>query len=633
MNEPSLKIEVENKFPELKITNPMEIIKKNQLDEKKESIFYQKFFKYLLSAEPMGTKAIDFYNAIEKVSELLQHYIEYFPIIEFGFIKDYLLMDHVPISIYIDYFKCSTFEPNPRHVIQQFILKYQYFPMESIYTDMNLSNESKFSQLLKLFHYLANERQLVKARNLTLEDYSIIRARFELSSVLFEKHVQDYNFKKRLLYIKDKDHEPTEILPRKRQRVTKMSNNTLIHNYMNTSFFISKLRPWYTFDSMLIKLCEPGDSSFYEKEIKKGWFLPSALFYEQYGREGSRQEKNIFYTSENVGFQICYENSGKWYLQETRIFALEKSWKRHFKITKLDCLKRVLMKNMFNYEKIENDLKKALLMCLGDVLDTNVNLSQVYSLLGLSNSSSSIYDYFQRFYHLYGRIKKREPFGMLHYSLCFKLNECFLSWERVLDAPVDILFPEYFMYTMEEQQHLDTMWTNSFHNFMISCLSRSFKDYHLLLPNLTPVSLDSFKTHSGLLYHIYYDNELIDLHDLDLEENPNVFFDCDMVPTGKKGIGKLCEAPVYWNVKSSVCREMEHVSKEELMVTELTEVDLEELIGKMESGNVDETMFQVEEEEIQVLEEEPIEERDHDDDLEYGLEEADIDLDEFYGEA
>jgi hypothetical protein len=286
---------------------------------------------------------------------------------------------------------------------------------------------------------------------------------------------------------------------------------------------------------------------------------------------------------------------------------------------------------MFNYEKIENDLKKALLMCLGDVLDSNVNLSQVYSLLGLS-TCSSIYDYFQRFYHLYGRIKKREPFGMLHHSLCFKLNECFLSWERVLDAPVDILFPEYFMYSVEEQQHLDTMWTNSFHNFMISCLSRSFKDYHLVLPKFTPVSLDSMKIHSGLLYHIYYDNEWIDLHDLDLEENPNVFFDCDMVPTGKKGIGKLCEAPVYWNVKSNVTQEMVSVENQELIVTELTEKDLEELISKMERGIVDESMFQVEDEEIEVLEEEPIEERDHDDDLEFGLEEADVDLDEFYGE-
>jgi len=605
----------------------MDIIKKFNLDTKDESLFYKNFFQYVFDSQPMGTKAIDFLHAIEKAEETVQHYIAFFPSIEFNFIKDYLLMDHLSISVYIDFFNTCSFETNPRVILKDFIQKNKHVPMDMVFHNETLTLEEKVSKLKKLFEYLATERGMFMARNLTLEDYSRIRERQKTSKVPFEKLVNEYDFKKRLLYIKDLSSKP-EIIPDRVKKTFSTTRKSLVNSFVDFSFFISKLRPWSDYD-ILIRVQDNHSHSYYGKEMKKGWFQPSNVFYEHYGKPGARQENTIFYNGENVGFQIAYGKAGKWYLQDQSMFAQEMAWKKDPKMTSFEPLKRVLVQDLFNHEKLELSLQKTLLPCLADILDPQVNLGKVYSLLSLS-SSLSVYEYFKRFYHLYGRINKREPLEHLHHSLPYKLNECFFNFETILEAPLGLVFPEFHSYSEQEQNKINNVWESAFHQFIGTFLYRTFREYNINLPMITRKVLEKFEIHRDYLDTIYNDVEFLDLLDVDLEENSNPFLNSDLVPSGKKAIGRLCDPPSYWNnvEKIEKLESGENEMNPHFIVTELDHNDLENFVRQLE--NTDEVLVKGEEELESV--EETEEPRDDEDELEFALEDTEIDLEQFYGE-
>ena len=535
-------------------------------------------------------------------------------------------MDHLPISVYIDFFQTCSFETNPRIIIKDFIHKNKHAPMDMIFHSGALTLEEKASKLKKLFDYLASERGMFKARSMTLEDYSLIRERQKTSKLSFEKLVNDYDFKKRLLFIKGLSSKPEIIPDRVKKSSFSNSNKSLVNSFVDFSFFISKLRPWSDYD-ILIRVQDKCEHSFYGKEIKKGWFKPSNVFYEQYGKPGARQEKTIFYTGENVAFQVCYNKAGKWYLQDETLFAQEIAWKNDPKMTSFEPLKRVLVKDLFNHEKLELCLQKALLPCLADILDRQVILGKVYSLLGIE-SSLSVYEYFKRFYHLYGRIKKREPCEHLHHSLSYKLNECFFNFETILEAPLGLVFPEFYAYSENQQKKINEVWDSAFHQFIGTFLYRTFREYNIQLPMVTPKILGKLEIHTDYLDSIYVGKQFLDMLDLDLDEHSNPFLNSDLVPSGKKAIGKLCGPPCYWNVVEKFDKLVSGNEMEQIAITDLDHTDLENFVSQLE--NSDEIIVKAEEE-LELVEETE-EPRDDEDELEFALEDTEIDLDEFYGE-
>jgi hypothetical protein len=229
-------------------------------------------------------------------------------------------------------------------------------------------------------------------------------------------------------------------------------------------------------------------------------------------------------------------------------------------------------------------LKKKLLLALESLLDPQTNLSKLFNMLGFTQNCT-VYEYLQKFYHLYGRIK-REPCAVLHGSLGGKLSECLLAWDKILEAPLEIVFPEYFMYSVEDRQKIDTLWYNSFHNFVCSFLNHQLP-LTFALPK--PVSLEDLKMHKLDIFSIiFYNGDKVDLLDWD-EDDVNPYLDMSIVPYGKAGIGKMCESPPYWNTKVSSVEENE---KQVVAIKALSELILnEEVTVEHINNNIEGKVF------------------------------------------
>lgn len=602
----------------------MDLVKKHNLDSNIESEFYKRFFSYLFKTQVIGNKAEDFYNAIVKAEEPIQYDIKFYPSILFRFILDDFLMIKIPVTIYVKFFKTCEFEPSAEKSVFSFCNFYKYQPLDSIYLDKQLSRDQKAEQLAKIFSFLANERQLCTAKFLTLESYEEIRQQLDKCAVSFEDLVKQYDSKRRLLYIESLHSEP-KLLNYKRKIRTFTKGFTAAKK---DHYYISIMRPWCSFDSLLIQQQDSTiNRMYYGKEVKKGYYEPSLLFYQDYIEKGGRQEGELFYNASGHGFKIIYSiSNGKWKLQNEKLFAAENAWKQKPRPIEIDSLKHLKISQLENAESFQLILKKKLLLALESILDPQTNLSKVFIMLGFS-PNWTLYEYLQKFYHLYGRVK-REPCAVLHGSFGRKLAECLLAWDKISEAPLEIVFPEYFLYSQDDRHKIDILWYNSFHNFVCS-----FLNYQLPLSfaHPKPVSLEGLEMQKVDSYSIiYYNGEKVNLLDWD-EDNSNPFLDLSIVPYGKAGFGKMCEAPPYWNTNVSSTEELkkQHVAIVDKVAELLTETDVEDFIRQLELGTHNITVLDDGEEEHDNAQEEEEEVRDQEDALEFGLDDEEIDVESF----
>jgi len=624
VNKSNIKTEEEKDFLDPQVTKTsMDLVKKHHLDGNTEPEFYRRFFSYLFKTQVIGNKAEDFYNAILKAEEPIQNDIKFYPSILFRFILDDFLMIKIPVSIYVKSFKTCQFEPTAEKSVFSFCNFYKYQPLDSIYLDKKLSREEKAHQLGKIFSFLANERQLCNAKYLTLESYEEIRERLDKSAVSFEDLVKQYDNKRRLLYMESLDSEP-KLLDYKRMIRTFTKGFTA---RKRDHYYISIMRPWCNFESLLIQQQDSTiNRMYYGKEIKKGYYEPSLLFYQDYIEKGGRQEGEVFYNASGHRFKIIYSvSNGKWKLQNEKLFAAEKAWKQKPKPIDIDSLRHLKISQLENAESFQLLLKKKLLLALESILDPQTNLSKVFNMLGFSQNWT-LYEYLQKFYHLYGRIK-REPCAVLHRSFGGKLSECLLAWDKILEAPLEIVFPEYFLYSVEDGQKIDQIWYNSFHNFVCSFLNHQLP-LSFALPR--PVSLEGLEMRNLDIYSvIFYNGEKVNLLEWD-EDYVNPYLDMSIVPYGKAGIGKMCEAPTYWNTKVS---KVEQLDKQVVAIVDkvqqlLTEADVDDFIRQLELGTHNITVLEdCEEEQEDVQEEDEV--RDQEDPLEFGLDDEEIDVENF----
>lgn len=624
VNKTNIKTEVEKDFLDPQaIKKSMDLVKKHNLCVKEEPEFYRRFFSYLFKTQVIGNKAEDFYNAIVKAEEPIQNDIKFYPSILFRFIIDDFLMIKISVSIYVKFFKVCQFEPSAEKSVFSFCNLYKYQPLDSIYLDKKLSRDEKSQQLIKIFSFLANERHLCSAKYLTLEFYEEIRDKLDKTTLSFEDLVKQHDNKRRLLYMESLDSEP-KLLTYKRTVRTFTKGFTA---RKRDHYYISIMRPWCNFEHLLIQQLDSTiNRLYYGKEIKKGYFEPSLLFYQDYIEKGGRQEGEVFCNASGSRFKIIYSlSNGKWKLQNEKLFAVETVWKQKPKPIDIDSLRHLKISQLENAELLQSLLKKKLLIALESLLDPQTNLSKVYSMLGFSQNCT-VYEYLQKFYHLYGRIK-REPCAVLHGSLGGKLSECLLAWDKILEAPLEIVFPEYFMYSVDDQQKIDTLWYNSFHNFVCTFLNHQLP-VSFALPR--PVSLQGLKMHKLDIFSIiFFNGEKVDLLDWD-EDDVNPYLDMSIVPYGKAGIGKMCEAPAYWNTKVS---NSEQEDKQVVAIVDkvqqlLTEADVDDFIRQLELGTHDIKVLE-DEEELEVDEGEGEEVRDQEDALEFALDDEEIDVEAF----
>jgi hypothetical protein len=384
------------------------------------------------------------------------------------------------------------------------------------------------------------------------------------------------------------------------------------------------MRPWYNFDSLLIQQDSTINGLYYGKEIKKGYFEPSLLFYQDYIEKGGHQEGDVFINASGHRFKIIYRlSNGKWKLQNEKLFAVETAWKQKPKPIGIESLRHLKISHLENAELLQSLLKKKLLLALESLLDPQTNLVKLYCMLGFTENCT-VYEYLQKFYHIYGRIK-REPCAVLHGSLGGKLTECLLAWDKILEAPLEIVFPEYFMYSVDDRQKINMLWYNSFHNFVCTFLNHQLP-VSFALPR--PVSLEDLEIQKLDIFSIiFFNGEKVDLLDWD-EDNVNSYLDMSIVPYGKAGIGKMCEAPAYWNTKvSNVEQDKQIETVSEKVQQYLTESDVDDFIRQLELGTHDIKVLEVVEELEELQEEEEV--RDQEDAIEFGLDDEEIDIEQF----
>lgn len=573
----------DNKDMESK-TIPEQIInfKLNSIDER---VFYINFFKYFfkINKKPF-INVLDFYIRIKECQKLIQSHIKFYPSVDFKFLEDYFLMKYLNVSIVIDFFKSSDFTPTVNQNINSFINLYKNYPLDILYNNDKLSQKDKDKQFRKLFKDLAQKKDYTKARFLKLRHYEIIRKSMQKSKSSFLETLQCFDFKRFTKFIDANEKEIKLQKNIQKKFYIKKFNNI---NILNRHYILSFIRPWMKFDSIYIQssnsiLLEKSYKQFYDSNNfiihnDEKYFEPSIEFHKEYIKHNGKQINDTFISSNDYIFKIIYKYKNDIFQQDEELFNKEKEWNSY----------NIYMSSIKHFNKLKLNFKKYLIdtikSSLYNKLNTNFDIDIIVNLIiSKLDKNMDIYQVSRKIFNIIGRLD--QPMNKYHPSLLYKINNCFFKFENIINAPNNILWPEFYNYSENEQKLLFEDWQNSFKNFYYSFLKKILKEEYNLKFNFNyyPYHIINIANNNDLSNHIFKDNEYINLNIFD-EDTEDDFIDFNFVNHGKEVFGVMIDYPNYWIQKNEIINVEE--KKDKNIEEYITITDINDFIKELEVSN------------------------------------------------
>lgn len=600
-----------------------------KLDTIDERIFYINFFKYFFknNTKPF-VNVSDFYNRIKDLQKPIESSIKFFPSVDFKFLEDYFLMKYLNVSLVIDFFKSSDFTPTVGQNINSFINLYKNYPLDIIYNDDELSQKDKDKKFRKLFKDLSQKKDYSKARFLKLRHYEIIRKSMQKSKSSFLETLRCFDLKRFTKFI---DKNGKEIKLQKRI-ISKKSFNKKFYNNLGKHYILSFIRPWMKFDSIYI---QSSESIFYHSNNfiifnDQKYFEPSIEFHKEYIKNNGKQINDVFISSNDNSFKIIYKYKNEFFNQDEQLFAKEKEWNSYnIYMSSLKHLNKIT--KISNFKKYLIDTIKS---SLHNKLNINFNINVIINLIiSEFDYNLSIYKMSRKIFNIIGRLF--EPMNKYHLSLLYKINNCYLKFENIMNAPNEILWPEYYSYSVDDQKLLSKNWQICFYNFYYSLLQKILKQEYNLNFHFKHQILNKVKIiNNDLSENIYKDEKFIDLKSFD-EDTEDEYIDFNFVNHQKEVFGVMIDYPIYWIQNNEKLDEKKDKEKDEkIEITEyITFNDIEDYIKELEIS--DEIKFienelEEDDEEFEIVytEEQRDITRDEDDD---NLDDEILDIEDFLG--
>jgi len=613
----------------------LQSVKKFNLDEIHENQFFVNFFKFLFSQECNFKHTLHFYDCIVKYQKSIEKYINFFPSIEFKFLQDHFFIKHIEVNDIIHMIKNSTFTPSPRFFAQSIKNHFQIQPFITVFTDKKKSKSEKEKIMNDLFIDLSEtNKYLSHIKLFTISDFEIIKDRMEKYKTSFFYELSHHS-KKRYLVVIDKKGNKIHI-PRRKSKITTKKKNLNIHRYQDP--IISVLRPWIKYDKMYIRCLDESNCHFYNLSVtiqykNNLYYEPSWEFHKEYIKKQGKQKDTIYIMDssdtkyDKISFEILYTLKDHFWLQDEDTYMKQSQWDNYTVYPY--CIKHI--NNVVPHYKIQKYLVNILNHHFRGILHPNFNSEKIIKIImdSLEKKNLSVMDKCIKIFNIIGRCS-----GFLsqyHGSFLSKINNNYLFFDKLIDAPHEILWPELFFYSSSDQKILLDNWDQSAVQFYYFIMKLYLKEEYFLRfyykenhPTFSVCTMDV----PDLCDYIYENGHKICLKDFN-EDDPHSYLDFNYIANGLDLIDICVEAPIYW-IRSLTNNE----NKQEIIETKKEIIKIEDLYNFLQKIENDEIKFLPHEEDDQAYvidddlnEEQKENERDEDDNLDDEI----IDIDEFFG--
>jgi hypothetical protein len=595
------------------------------------------------------------YNQLRKQEEKLGECAPFHLMPVIAHIPFHLWMGLVPVEVHLIWLRATDFSASS---ISSFLRAHELRPMECILEDPNRSDEEKEVMIKQRWSWLADQPRMSSAlRFLSTRDFFLLKEKsVKLSSsigFLQLLHLYDYPDRGHLLLLDILGKNVLEHPSKRKRRSCVSGCGSAATRFLTIKrqlpWLCSVFRPWipYDFHTMLIQPVESTTStctamsSYLGKQVRKGWFEPAMRFHQAYLEKGGGVQKGNVYecsTAGNLKFRIVYGvGEDSWRLQNEDTLAREKAWASRSRlllsVTALQ--KHLCMDHLPDGSIVARSVYYDLSAHDDDDVLLPLSLLKEVVCSCSQHEKEKVADVLSRIYHVYGRLCRKEPLAPYHTSLRYKMKHLLHRDARLFTTPVGFLFPEYYYYSQDERALLDNAWKKASDRFvsrmLVAILGResgftlikhSNNSSTLSLPRIRQAVSSEERC---LVYsqaseeHLKINAEILDL----LDDDEVMHLDEETIRQG----GRHQNRPIV----VSTTDDHTAVSDIDGERKKMNEEDIEAFIQELEQGKV---MITAELEDIEVDTTTDIENPEALDDEvidEDGLEEVEVDVDEFYG--
>lgn len=156
-------------------------------------------------------------------------------------------------------------------------------------------------------------------------------------------------------------------------------------------------------------------------------------------------------------------------------------------------------------------------------------------------------------YEVVGRLHPFFPLSRHHGVLRERIRHLYFSLEKLVELPMDLVFPEYFLAKDEHRVAMDKVWDAHFEEFqsclLTQCACESFGAAGAGTLTTAPHTIRTVSRVLDRNIHIREDRTVRMLGDDGWEvswEDTDFFWDEDIVPQGLEALGLFVEAPSYY---------------------------------------------------------------------------------------
>lgn len=297
--------------------------------------------------------------------------------------------------------------------------------------------------------------------------------------------------------------------------------------------------PWAS--SCTLVPMDPATLPLSEKQFASQYFDPSTTFSGSVlmwcGKVPFRVEYRKKDGSRVVQTEAMYE--------EHKRYREEKGWEVRMK--RLPVHEREVWNNM---------ILKWVSFSLSSFLDPKMYDVEMMSRLIVKPvfSATTLGERVRLAYNVVGRLHPYFPLSRHHGVLRQRIQHLYFSLETLVELPLDLLFPEYFLDKDTHQKSMDKLWALHLEEFRASLLVQCAQESFHAMGGGTLPAKEVLVVRKSLDRNTYVhkDRRVTTLTKEWCDEWENFFWDEDVVPQGLDSLYSFVEAPGYFRFQKPV---------------------------------------------------------------------------------
>jgi hypothetical protein len=291
--------------------------------------------------------------------------------------------------------------------------------------------------------------------------------------------------------------------------------------------------PWAT--SFTLVPMDPATLPLSEKQFASQYFDPSTTFSE-----------NVLLWCGKVPFRVEYERK-----DGTRVVQTETHYEQHKRYREEKGWEVRMRRLPLHEREVWNDMilswVSSSLTSFLDPLTYDVGMMSRLIVKPLL-SKPTLDERVRLAYEVVGRLHPHFPLSRHHHVLRQRIQHLYFSLDKLVEVPIDLLFPEYFLAKETQQKVMDELWVAHLEEFktrlVVQCARESFD----VAGGCTHPTRDNLSVRKSLDRNIYVreNRSLSSLTEEWRNEWDHYFWDEDLIPQGLDALRLFVEAPGYF---------------------------------------------------------------------------------------